>query len=397
MSTAPLAGLSVLDLTHARAGPTAVRLLSDWGAEVIKIEQVPSAASAGRAINGARRGSDEQNLHRNKQSLCLNLKDAQGLALFKRLAESADIVVENFKAEVKHRLGVDYDSLRAINPRLIYASISGFGQDGPYGERAGVDQVVQGMSGLMSITGFADGAPTRAGVAISDTTAGMFLGQGILLALLHRERTGEGQWVHTSLLESMMCKLDFQGARYTMSGEVPERQGNDHPTLVPMGTFLAKDGAVNIAAPTERLWERFCEALEAQALLNDPAYQRAGDRATKIATLKPAMEAITIQLSVAALVERLNAVGVPCGPINTVGEAFDDAQVQHLGMAKPAPHPELGDLDLIRSPINLSASPQSARFDRAAPDPGQDSAAVLAKLGLSAEEIDELSSAGVIG
>jgi crotonobetainyl-CoA:carnitine CoA-transferase CaiB-like acyl-CoA transferase len=397
MTTAPLSGLRVLDLTHARAGPTAVRLLSDWGAEVVKIEQVPSAASAGRSINGARRGSDEQNLHRNKQSLCLNLKDAQGLALFKRLAESADIVVENFKAEVKHRLGVDYDSLRVINPRLIYASISGFGQDGPYGERAGVDQVVQGMSGLMSITGFPDGAPTRVGVAISDTTAGMFLGQGILLALIHRERTGEGQWVHTSLLESMMCKLDFQGARYTMSGEVPGRQGNDHPTLVPMGTFAAKDGAVNIAAPTQRLWERFCEALDAQTLLTDPAYAHARDRAEKIATLKPAMEAITSQLKIAELVERLNAVGVPCGPINTVGAAFDDVQVQHLGMAKPAPHPDLGDLDLIRSPINLSASPQPARFDRAAPDPGQDSVDVLTSLGLSTEEIDELSNSGVIG
>ena len=397
MSTAPLTGLSVLDLTHARAGPTAVRLLSDWGAQVIKIEQVPSAASASGAINGARRGADEQNLHRNKQSLCLNLKDPKGLALFKRLAESADIVVENFKAEVKHRLGVDYDSLRAINPRLIYASISGFGQDGPYGDRAGVDQVIQGMSGLMSITGFADGPPTRVGVAISDTTAGMFLGQGILLALLHRERTGEGQWVHTSLLESMMCKLDFQGARYTMSGELPQRQGNDHPTLVPMGTFVAKDGAVNIAAPTQRLWERFCEALDAQSLLADPAYQRARDRAAKIATLKPAMEAITSQLSVIELVDRLNSVGVPCGPINTVGEAFDDAQVQYLGMAKPAPHPELGDLGLIRSPINLSAAPQPARFDRAAPDPGQDSVDVLTALGLSAEEIEALSSLGVIG
>lgn len=374
-----------------------MRLLSDWGAEVIKIEQVPSAASAGRNISGARRGSDEQNLHRNKQSLCLNLKTEQGLAVFQRLAKSADIVVENFKAEVKHRLGVDYDSLRALNPRLIYASISGFGQDGPYGERAGVDQVVQGMSGLMSITGFPDGPPTRVGVAISDTTAGMFLGQGILLALLHRERTGEGQWVHTSLLESMMCKLDFQGSRYTMSGEVADKQGNDHPTLVPMGTFAAKDGSVNIAAPTQRLWERFCDALDAQALRDDPVYAKARDRATKIAELKPAMERITSALSVHELVEKLNAAGVPCGPINSVGDAFDDAQVQHLGMAKPAPHPELGDLNLIRSPINLSASPQPARFNRAAPDPGEDSDAVLAGLGLSEREVQALRADGVIG
>ena len=396
MTKPPLDGLRVLDLTHARAGPTAVRLLSDWGAEVIKIEQVPNAASAGRNISGARRGSDEQNLHRNKQSLCLNLKSEQGLALFQRLAKTADIVVENFKVEVKHRLGVDYESLRALNPRLIYASISGFGQDGPYGGRAGVDQVMQGMSGLMSITGFPEGEPTRAGVAISDTTAGMFLGQGILLALLHRERTGEGQWVHTSLLEAMMCKLDFQGSRYTMHGEVADRQGNDHPTLVPMGTFAAKDGAVNIAAPTQRLWERFCQALDAQSLLHNPAYASARERAAKIGELKPAMEAITRALSVYELVERLNAVGVPCGPINSIGEAFEDAQVQHLGMAKPAPHPQLGDLSLIRSPINLSAAPQPARFDRAAPDPGQDSEAVLAQLGVSASEIATLKSDGVV-
>jgi crotonobetainyl-CoA:carnitine CoA-transferase CaiB-like acyl-CoA transferase len=224
-------------------------------------------------VTGARRGPDEQNLHRNKRSLTLDLKHAEGLALFCELVVGADVLVENFRTEVKHRLGIDY-ALRAVNPRLIYASISGFGQDGPYGERAGVDQIIQGLSGLMSVTGEPVRPPMRVGIAISDTSAGMFLGQGILLALLHRERTGEGQWVHTSLLEAMMNKLDFQAARYTMRGEVPTAQGNDHPYQVPMGTFESADGLVNIAAPNPRLWQRFCTALGAEALI-DPHYATA--------------------------------------------------------------------------------------------------------------------------
>ncbi|MEJ2087224.1 MAG: CaiB/BaiF CoA-transferase family protein, partial [Gammaproteobacteria bacterium] len=244
----PLAHLKVLDLTIARAGPTAVRLLADWGADVIKIEQ-PRAGGGG--VTGARLGADEQNLHRNKRSVTLNLKDPDGHRIFMDLARDADIVVENFKADVKHRLAVDYESVRAVNPAIIYASISGFGQEGPYGERAGVDQIVQGLSGLMSITGEPGSGPWRVGIAISDTSAGMFLGQGILMALLHRERTGEGQWVHTSLLEEMMNKLDVQGARYTMSGEIPQQQGNNHPYQVPMGTFRSKDGLVNLAASSQ--------------------------------------------------------------------------------------------------------------------------------------------------
>ena len=341
-------------------------------------------------------GLMNKNLHRNKRSICLNLKDAAGHKLFLQLAQGADIVVENFKAEVKHRLKVDYESLKTVNPRLIYASISGFGQDGPYGERAGVDQIVQGMSGLMSITGFPGGPPTRVGVAISDTTAGMFLGQGILLALLQRQQTGEGQWVHTSLLESMLCKLDFQAARYTMSGDIPQAQGNDHPYQVPMGTFTAKDGLVNIAAPSQRLWERFCEALDASELFAEPAYQRVSDRKDRYAQLKPDMEMLTSQFTVAELVVKLNAQGVPCGPINTVGDAFEDPQVKHLAMAKPAPHNELGNLDLVRSPINLSAAPQASRFHRAAPDPGQDTAQLLEELGVSAAEIAQLQAQGTV-
>ena len=392
----PLKHIRVLDLTHARAGPTAVRLLADWGADVIKIEAPRSASGAGRAVTGARRGPDEQNLHRNKRGLTLNLKDPKGHAVFMRLARSADVVVENFKAEVKHRLKVDYESVKAVNPAIIYASISGFGQDGPYGGRAGVDQIIQGMSGLMSITGQPGSGPWRVGIAISDTSAGMFLGQGILLALLHRERTGEGQWVHTSLLEAMLCKLDFQGARYTMSGEVPGQEGNDHPYQTPMGAFQASDGLVNIAAPSQRLWERFCQALGADELFNRPEYRRAGERKRLKAALNADINAVTARFTTAELVRALNGVGVPCGPINDIGQAFEDEQVRHLGMAKSAEHPQLGSVNLIRSPINLSAHPQADRFERAAPDPGQDSDAILGEFGYAPAEIDALRQAGVI-
>jgi crotonobetainyl-CoA:carnitine CoA-transferase CaiB-like acyl-CoA transferase len=374
----------------------AVRLLADWGADVIKIEPPPRKDAQGNSVTGGRRGPDEQNLHRNKRSLAIDLKRAGGKALFHRLAKDADVVVENFRSSVKYRLGVDYDTLKAINPGLVYASISGFGQDGPDSERPGVDQIVQGMSGLMSITGEPEQGPMRVGIAISDTSAGMFLGQGILLALLHRERTGEGQWVHTSLLEAMMSKLDFQGSRYTMNGEEPTQQGNDHPTQVPMGMFNAKDGHVNIAAFGGQMWQRFCDALNAKALLQHPDYQSIGSRTRHRHQVKADMNAITESFTVTELVQRLNDAGVPCGSINTIKEAFENPQVQHLGMAVPAPHEEMGDLNLVRSPINLSSFPHPASLRRAAPDTGADGEEVLRGLGFAAEEITALQKAGVI-
>jgi len=390
----PLSHLTVLDMTIARAGPTAVRLLADWGATVIKVEQKLPPGSG--SITGGRRGPDEQNLHRNKQSLAIDLKTKAGYAAYLRLVSQADVVVENFRADVKHRLGIDYETLKQHNPKLIYASISGFGQDGPYGERPGVDQIVQGMSGLMSVTGDSDSAPTRVGIAISDTTAGMFLGQGILLALLHRERTGEGQWVHTSLLEGMLSKLDFQGARYTMRGEVAQPQGNDHPTQAPMGTYPASDGLVNIAAPTQRMWERLCSALDANALFADKRFTTARDRAQARLQVKTALEAVTQTFSIEELVKRLNSAGVPCGPINTIGQAFEDPQVLHLKMAQPAPHAELGDILLVRSPINLSGFPHPDAFARAAPDVGQHTQQILAQFGFSEADIAVLQSAEAI-
>ena len=387
MAVLPLKGLTVLDLTIARAGPTAVRLLADWGANVVKIEPPPADAGS---ITGARHGPDEQNLHRNKRGLCINLKDAEAHGVFLDLVKQADVLVENFRAPVKFKLKVDYETLKEVNPKLIYASISGFGQDGPYADRPGVDQIVQGMSGLMSITGQPDSIPTRVGIAISDTTAGMFLGQGILLALIHRMQTGEGQWVHTSLLEGMLNKLDFQGARFTMLGDVPKQQGNNHPTAFPMGTFRCKDGYVNIAASTQRMWDRFLDAIDDQVLRNNPRYATTGDRYRAREQLERDLTTELSKHAVGFLVSALNAAGVPCGPVLNVGEAYSNPQAKHLEMVREAPHEKLGNVGLLRSPINLSALPASKTFDRAAPDPGEHSRELLREFGIEESSIDEL-------
>jgi crotonobetainyl-CoA:carnitine CoA-transferase CaiB-like acyl-CoA transferase len=395
MPDLPLSPYTVLDLTIARAGPTAVRLLADWGANVIKVEAPPASDTVRGALTGARHGPDEQNLHRNKRGLALDLKHPDGHGVFLDLVKRADIVVENFRADVKHRLGVDYESLKAVNSSIILASISGFGQDGPYRDRPGVDQVVQGMSGLMSITGEPDHGPWRVGIAISDTSAGMFLGQGILLALLHRERTGEGQWVHTSLLEAMLNKLDFQAARYTMRGEVPGQEGNHHPTQVPMGVFESKDGLVNVAASSPRMWKGFCDALDARDLSEHPDYQHARDRAAHKEQLRRDVNEVTKRFTTAELVERLNPAGVPCGPINTIREAFEDEQVKHLRMTRPAYHPDLGEINLLRSPINLPTFQAPNRFEPA-PDNGQHTHEVLREFGYDDATIERLRAAGAI-
>ena len=389
----PLARYTVLDLSIARAGPVAVRLLADWGANVIRVEPPPSVGDLALSM---RRGSDEQNLHRNKRSLCLDLKSERGAQVLRRLIERSDVVVENFRSEVKQRLGLGYDQVRAVNPRTVLASISGFGQDGPYGARPGVDQVVQGMSGLSSVTGEPGRGPVRAGIAISDTTAGMFLGQGILLALLHREHTGRGQWVHTSLLEGMLNKLDFQAARYTMSGEVPQQQGNFHPTNVPMGTYPARDGLVNIAASSPKMWTAFCRALQADALEGHPDYRTPEARVTHRRQLDAAIGELTKHFATSDLVERLNAVGVPCGPIHNIGQAFEDPQVKHLRMTRPVRHRVLGSIDLLRSPINLSSVAHPEQFHHAAPDPGEHSVELLRELGYDDDAIERLKTDGVV-
>lgn len=396
-SDMPLSGYTVLDLTQARAGPTAVRLLADWGAAVIRIEPPPRPHGEGGSISGKRDDPDSQNLHRNKRSLALNLKSDAGREVFMSLARRSDVVVENFRTEVKHRLGVDYDSVAAINPKIIYASISGFGQTGPYSKRPGVDQITQGTSGLMSVTGEPGRGPLRVGIAISDTSAGMFLGQGILLALLHRERTGEGQWVHTSLLEAMLSKIDFQGARYTMDGEIPEQQGNFHPTNVPMGLFDAANGVVNISASSERMFDGFCRALDAMELKSDPRFADEPTRVRHRAEVNAMVNDITRNFSVTELVQKLNANDVPCGPVYNIGEAFEDPQVRHLNMVWPAPHPARGDVNLVRTPINLSKVAHPGRFHRSSPRLGEHTDEVLTELGIEPQVIERWRQEGVVG
>lgn len=390
----PLSDYTVLDLTIARAGPTAVRLLADWGANVIRIEAPPDPTAGD--MTGARLSPDSQNLHRNKRGLTINLKSEEGLSLFLSMVQKADIVVENFRRDVKYRLGVDFESVRKVNPAIIYASISGFGQEGPYSERPGVDQVIQGLSGLMSITGTPGMGPMRVGIAISDTSAGMFLGQAILMALLHREKTGEGQWVHTSLLESMLSKLDFQGARYTMKGEVPGQEGNNHPTNSPMGVFHTADGLVNLAASTNKMFRAFTDAVGQSELATDKRFRSAKGRVEHRSILWSIINDITSQMNTNDLVELANNAGCPCGPIYDIGEAFEDPQVKSLKMTKSTRRAEIGSFDLVRSPINMSAFKQSDEFDRPGPELGEHTDEILLEMGFDEKEIASLRDAGAI-
>jgi formyl-CoA transferase len=392
MTALPLNGFTVIDLTAHRAGPTAVRQLADWGADVIKIELPGEHTDA----TGSRRdGPDFQNLHRNKRSLSLNLKTKEGLAIFMKLAAKADVVVENFKSTVKHRLGVDYEAVRKINPRIVYGSISGFGQDGPYEGRPGVDQIAQGMGGLMSITGHPGQGPTRVGIAINDTSAGILLANGITLALLARERTGEGQWVHTSLLEAQIFMLDFQASRYTMKGEVAKQEGNFHPTSPGTGMFQTADGFINIAASGDNLWRKFCEVAGDKELASNPDFAtvvaRAKNRPALIAHLNDVVRSKPSRF----WVDELNKAGVPCGPINTIDQVFADPQVKHLGIRRPTDHAKLGTFDIIGQPIHMSAFPQPERL-RPTPEQGEHTDQVLTELGYGKSEIAELHQKGVV-
>ena len=392
--TLPLSDYTVLDLTIARAGPTAVRLLADWGANVIRIEPPPDAGLTD--VTGGRLSPDSQNLHRNKRGMTINLKSADGHALFLKLAAKADVVVENFRKDVKYRLGIDYEAVKKVNPGIVYASVSGFGQDGPYSERPGVDQVVQGMSGLMSVTGQPGEGPMRVGIAISDTSAGMFLGQGVLMALLHREKTGEGSWVHTSLLESMLSKLDFQGARYTMAGEVPGQEGNNHPTNSPMGVFHTLDGMVNLAASTNKMFGAFTAAVGQPGLAENEKYRNNRGRIANRHELWQLINGITTGMMTAELVELANDAGCPCGPIYDISEAFEDDHVRSLKMRRTTRREETGEFDLVRSPINMSTFPMSDHFERPGPVLGEHTDEVLIEMGFNAEDINRLRQAGAI-
>jgi len=388
-----LSRFTVLDLTRVRSGPTCVRQLADWGANVIKVE-TPEALETGDAPGGPRHGSDFQNLHRNKRSLSLNLKTPAGLAVLKRLAGEADVLVENFRPDVKERLGIGYETLKSVNPRLVYASISGFGQDGPYRDRPGFDQIAQGMGGLMSITGLPGQGPVRVGIPIADLSTGLFCSIGILVALLAREETGEGQWVQTSLLQAQIAMLDFQATRWLIDGEVPKQAGNNHPTSIPTGVFQTADGHINLAVTGQVIWERFCRSIEREDLLEHPDYNSAALRSKNRDALGEAInEALRGETS-RTWIDRFNEAGVPCGPINSIDQVFADPQVQHLGMAQPVTSPALGEIRLVAQPMTLSATPTSMRLPP--PENGEHTDEILAEFGYSTEQIATLRREGTV-
>jgi crotonobetainyl-CoA:carnitine CoA-transferase CaiB-like acyl-CoA transferase len=390
MDKLPLSRFRVLDLTRARAGPTAVRQLADWGADVIKVENPGTDATE----VGSRNGPDFQNLHRNKRSITLNLKDPEGITILKRLAAGADVLVENYRPDVKHRLGIDYAALRAINPRLIYASISGFGQDGPYARRPGLDQIAQGMGGLMSITGAPGHGPMRVGIAVADVSAGVFCAMGILLALIEREQSGEGQWVQSSLLAAQIAMLDFQAARWLLAGEIPEQAGNNHPTAIPTGVFATADGHINIAGSGPELFARLCNALGADHLAADPDYSSGRARLKNRDRLNAVIEAITRTRPSAEWIDILNRAGVPCGPIYTIDQAFADPQVRHIGIARAIESPDHGRQELVGQAVELSRTPWQLRTPT--PGKGAHTEAVLGDLGYDTEAITRLRARGAI-
>ena len=393
MSPSALQKLRVLDLTRVRAGPTCVRMFADFGADVIKIES-PPGVDPNENMGGPRHGGDFQNLHRNKRSVALNLKTPDGLTIFKKLAATADIVVENYRPDVKFRLGIDYESLKQINPRIILASISGFGQDGPYATRPGFDQIAQGMGGLMAITGLPGQGPVRAGIAVADSSAGLYAALGIMIALLERETSGAGQWVQTSLLHSQIAMLDFQAARYLMSGEVPQQAGNDHPTSMPTSVYKTADGHINIAAAGDGSWQRLCQAIEREDMLRDPRFDAEAKRSDNRIALNAEINQSSVAYTSADLVAKLNAAGVPCGPIYSMDEVFADPQVQHLQCAASVEHPKLGNIKLVSQPVTLSRTP--ATITSATPELGQDSAAILSELGYTDAEIIQLRERKII-
>lgn len=388
-----LDGLKVLDVTRVRAGPHCCRVLADFGADVVKID-APEGLDANANVSGSRHGFDMLNLHRNKRSITINLKHPDGKALFLDLARHADVVVENFRPNVKTRLGIGYDALRAVNPRIILASISGFGQDGPYENKAGYDQIAQGMGGLMGVTGFAGEAPMRAGTAVADLSAGLYAATGILVALAEREKSGEGQWVQTSLLQAQIALMDFQAARYLVDGEVPEQAGNDHPTVTPMGVVATKDGHINLGVGGDGQWRALCQILEHPEWGGDPAYAQGVDRTARREEVWGLLRPIFATRTSAEWIEKLDEDGVPAGPIYRMNEVFDDPQVQHLGIAQSVTHPQRGEVQLVGQPVDLSRTPASLRTPT--PEAGAHTDEVLSDYGIDAERISALRASGAI-
>jgi len=387
----PLSRFTILDLTRVRAGPTCVRQLADWGADVIKIEAPPDGKEG---LGGERDGFDFQNLHRNKRSLTLNLKTTEAREVFYKLVEQADVVVENYRPDVKNRLGADYESLSKVNKRIILVSISGFGQDGPYGNRAGFDQIAQGMGGLMSITGAPGEGPMRVGIPVADLCAGMFAAQGAMLALLEREESGEGQWVRTSLLEAQIQMLDFQAARYLKDADVPGQAGNDHPTSIPTGVFPTSDGHINIAVAGGGIYERFCKTVGLEHLISDERFSTAEARSDNRVEMNVLISDLTLTNTSQHWIDVLNEAGCPCGPINSMDQVFADPQVKHLEMAVSVEHPRLGSFEIVNQAIKMSRTPSSVRT--ATPEQGEHTDDILSDLGYDQTTIHEFHQNGVV-
>jgi crotonobetainyl-CoA:carnitine CoA-transferase CaiB-like acyl-CoA transferase len=388
----PLSRFTVLDLTRVRSGPTCVRQLADWGANVIKIEATDEV-DTGKGLGGERHGPDFQLVHRNKRGMTLNLKSAEGRATLHRLVEKADVVVENYRPDVKNRLGLDYETLSKINPRIVLGSISGFGQTGPYAKRPGFDQIAQGMGGLMSVTGLPGQGPVRAGIPVADLTAGLYCALGIMVALLEREATGKGRWVHVSLLEAMIAMMDFQATRWTMKGEVPPQAGNDHPTTVPTGLFQTTDGVVNLAGGGQQMWERIVAVLGLEEEAKDPDVANDKLRSKNRAKTNAMLQAKIGTNTSAHWVAEFNKAGVPCGPVYSMDQVFADEQVKHLGVAMPVQHPQLGEITLVRAPMQIEGV-ECAR--NPTPERGQHTDEVLAEFGFTTEEIAALRAAKAI-
>jgi formyl-CoA transferase len=386
-----LARFRVIDLTQVRAGPTAARQLADWGADVVQV-QMPEHMRGDDTLGG-QEGSDYQYTHRNKRSITLNLKEPEGIAVLKKLVAKADVVLENFRPDVKHRLGIDYEALSQINPRLVYASISGFGQTGPFATRPGFDQIAQGMGGLMSVTGLPGQGPVRVGIAVADSCAGIFAAYGVTVALLEREASGKGQWLHTSLLEAMIYMMDFQTARWTIDHEIPGQAGNFHPTSIPTGVYKTKDGYMNIAVFGGKIWERFCEVMEAPEWIADERSETKSARDVNRDWLNAEIEKRLATNTTGYWIEKFNAAGVACGRINNVKEVFEEPQVQHLGMLKKVVSKRLGEQVLTGQPVTLERTPST--IARAAPKRGEHSEEILAELGYASAELARMKAAGV--
>ena len=388
-----LSHIRVIDLTRVRSGPTAVRQLADWGADVIKVE-APESVEPDGALGASRHTSDFQNLHRNKRSITLNLKKPEALEILMKLVEKSDVVVENFRPDVKKRLGIDYETLKKRNPRIILASISGFGQDGPYAKRPGFDQIAQGMGGLMSITGEPGKGPMRVGIPVADLTAGLFCAMGIQTALLEREKSGSGQWVNTSLLQAQIFMLDFQASRWLCDNNVAGQAGNNHPTSVPTGVFKTSDGSINLAVAGETIWRRFVEAVDKRDWLEMEEFKDANNRLKNRDYLNSLIEELTVTKSSNEWVEKLEKVGVPCGPINSIDKVFEDPQVKHLGIAQSVETIPFGVTELVGQPFNLSRTPSSLK--QRPPEKGEQNSDVLSELGFSDKELNDFKNQEII-